>query len=273
MPQLDDDDFIDDPQPRRKGRSKRRSQSQGTSAWVIVVIVLAGTGLLMCPCLAALLLPAVQQAREAARRTRSSNHLKQIGLAAHQFHDTFRHFPPKSTEQEIAAGEQLQSWMVDLLPYVDQSPLYQQYARDQLWTDPANRLAVQTVIPAFINPSVPGNPTDANGYAVAHYAANSQYISHLKRHRIQDTLDGTSNTIMAGDVKTGFKPWADPTNSRDPGLGLTGTADSFGSYHMGGVNVLMVDGSVRFLRTEIDPELLKALATPSGNETLSQFAP
>src|SRR5689334_25410189 len=81
--------------------------------------------------LIALLLPAVQQAREAARRTQCKNNLKQIGLALHNYHDTFRLFPPGyvdrngnpnlTPDNDLGPGW---GWAAFLLPYIDQSPLY-----------------------------------------------------------------------------------------------------------------------------------------------------
>lgn len=81
--------------------------------------------------LIALLLPAVQQAREAARRSQCKNHLKQFGLALHNYHDTFGTFPvsgtPTNRDQTGAGccnGAPRISWQVRVLPYMDQSPLY-----------------------------------------------------------------------------------------------------------------------------------------------------
>lgn len=78
--------------------------------------------------LIALLLPAVQQAREAARRTQCKNNLKQLGLAMHNYHDVFNHFPHNSgrwTNGPIAADAIPQwSWLVNILPYLEQAPLY-----------------------------------------------------------------------------------------------------------------------------------------------------
>ncbi|MFN0054259.1 MAG: DUF1559 domain-containing protein, partial [Planctomycetales bacterium] len=73
--------------------------------------------------LAALLLPAVQQAREAARRTQCKNNLHQIGLALHNYHDAFNSFPPAYIPD--ASGRPMHSWRVLILPFLDQAPLYQ----------------------------------------------------------------------------------------------------------------------------------------------------
>ena len=73
----------------------------------------------------ALLLPAVQQAREAARRSTSKNNLKQIGLALHNYHDTFKEFPPGTQPNEKLKPEKRLSWEAKILPFLDQAPLFQ----------------------------------------------------------------------------------------------------------------------------------------------------
>ena len=80
--------------------------------------------------LIALLLPAVQQAREAARRTQCKNNLKQLGLALHNHHDTYQYFPPATSQDQPpfgpAASNWGASWMIYILPYIEQSSLYNQ---------------------------------------------------------------------------------------------------------------------------------------------------
>src|SRR5688572_25470578 len=75
--------------------------------------------------LIALLLPAVQQAREAARRTQCKNNLKQIGLAMHNYHDTYTTLP-LSSSWELGPGDcfALRTWSVRILPYLEQAPLF-----------------------------------------------------------------------------------------------------------------------------------------------------
>jgi len=109
--------------------------------------------------LIALLLPAVQQAREAARRTQCKNNLKQLGLAFHNYHDTFQTFPkPAILGLTVGSGleiRQAASWGTLLLPYLDQGPVYNLYNTNSSPFDPSNVIATETVLNAFLCPSTP----------------------------------------------------------------------------------------------------------------------
>ena len=112
--------------------------------------------------LIALLLPAVQQAREAARRSTCKNNLKQIGLALHNYHESFNVFPPGYVDSSAAAGQGDYSWMAMLLPQVEQAPLYNQLRVGNVSFSanlaiPANLTVMQTPLPAFACPSNPTN--------------------------------------------------------------------------------------------------------------------
>ncbi len=94
--------------------------------------------------LIALLLPAVQQAREAARRTQCKNQMKQLGLALHNYHDTFKSFPTAAINTWVTGQLDWHngSFMISILPYIDQAPLYNGYnfnavARNAGSTNPA----------------------------------------------------------------------------------------------------------------------------------------
>lgn len=114
----------------RKAQARSASRMGFTLIELLVVIAIIAV-------LIALLLPAVQQAREAARRTQCKNHLKQMGLALHNFHDTRNRFPTGGStpwapitytssgaiDDPPAMGA---GWMVQILPYIDQQNLYQQ---------------------------------------------------------------------------------------------------------------------------------------------------
>lgn len=108
--------------------------------------------------LIALLLPAVQQAREAARRTQCRNNLKQIGLAFHNFEGTYGRLPTSLRPPSNVSGSTEQSRvsvLTDLLPYIDQATIYNQYNKGINWNQGTNIPLSQAVIPAFTCPSNP----------------------------------------------------------------------------------------------------------------------
>src|SRR5690242_21124887 len=100
-------------------RSLRRPSRQRSGFTLIELLVVIA----IIAILISLLLPAVQQAREAARRTQCKNNLKQLGLAVFNYHDTFNVFP-MSALLSGGPGGQRQSAFVQILPYMDQAPLW-----------------------------------------------------------------------------------------------------------------------------------------------------
>lgn len=132
---------------------KRRSPIPGfTLVELLVVIAIIGV-------LVALLLPAVQQAREAARRMQCGNHLKQIGLALHNYHDSLRTFP-HGANFPGTGGRKQATWAAAILPFLEQQNVYDKFDWTKDVWDAANVPAVQMVISVFICPS-DGNPGDA----------------------------------------------------------------------------------------------------------------
>jgi prepilin-type N-terminal cleavage/methylation domain-containing protein len=135
------------------------SQLGFTLVELLVVIAIIGV-------LVALLLPAVQSAREAARRMQCTNNLKQQGLALHNFHDTNKAFP--AADQELGTAPSLTpkwtcSWMTHILPYIEQQAVFQNYRFDKTWDDAQTNAAVggpiRTKIKSFMCPSAPAQNT------------------------------------------------------------------------------------------------------------------
>jgi len=106
--------------------------------------------------LVGLLLPAVQQAREAARRSQCQNNLKQIGLALHNYADAHGGFPGTHFYATIDGHWRHNGWAVSILPYLDQAPLFEQYDLNHSFSDEENQDVVKTKLSVFLCPSTPG---------------------------------------------------------------------------------------------------------------------
>jgi prepilin-type N-terminal cleavage/methylation domain-containing protein len=130
-----------------------RSRRNLAFTLVELLVVIAIIGILV-----ALLLPAIQAAREAARRTQCTSNLKQIGLALHNYHDTYRVFPAGNITPGNCCGTLSKAnWAIAILPFVEQQALYERYDHD-LWNedqpiDASGFCVVQQRIPAYECPS------------------------------------------------------------------------------------------------------------------------
>lgn len=300
---------------------------------VELLVVIAIIGLLV-----GLLLPAVQAAREAARRMQCKNNLKQIGLAIHMYHDSFNTLPPAGYEnitrptlkKPFAVGV---SMFGLLLPNIEQPAIYallQSETMDELTVTETKK--IQT----YLCPSSPKENYQQNSktYWLTHYQpilgpdgigpngtpykfvvgngfgcseggysleGGLQIVRFLQRSnwvRIADLVDGTSNTLIVGELSwtdkgaTDKVTWARATsagteskysyaggrNVRYP-INKYGWDDlvgkceqnnrSFGSHHSGGCNFLAADGHVRFESDSMEFSILQALATRAGGEVTS----
>ena len=250
------------------GESLAPARKKGNNTVVVILIAVAGLGVLaMCtlPILIALLLPAVQQARVAARRVASQNNLKMMGLAEHNYASMHTTFTPGGSYGVNDTPHH--SWQTMLLPLIEQQPLYDQIDQSAPWSDPSQRAVFSQKVPFYLDPNQ-GAVTDAEGLALTHYTINANLAGPNKAMKFEEITDGLSNTIMLGEVAAAFVPWGDPSNSRDPALGLGKGPGMFGSNYFGGANILMTDGRVLFLSENVDPAVLKALSTPNGGETV-----
>ncbi|MDX1969480.1 MAG: DUF1559 domain-containing protein [Planctomycetaceae bacterium] len=203
-----------------------------------LLVVIAIIAILM-----ALLLPAVQQAREAARRTQCRNNLKQLGLALHNYAGAYSMFPPGHMDtytDGISAGARHHfGWLTSLLPYVDQQPLYNRidFNRASLTLNVhvnPDFYAVGTIdIPMFVCPSDPVGRSNPN-FAPSNYLGSQGNLcncrdincdglfGHSSYTRLQWITDGTSQTIAIGET---IKSDGDPNTVKDNYI-FTNTAGS-----------------------------------------------
>lgn len=197
-----------------------RTRNGFTLVELLVVIAIIGV-------LVALLLPAVQQAREAARRMQCTNNMKQLGLSLHNYHDTFNALPPAYLYRG-GNGKANYGWAVNILPYIEQASLYDAldpgriplYERYKASATDADKALLQTPIDAYRCPSdVTGKLNNKMKFgSTEHFQiATSNYVCNLGTTAtsklvesngvfygnsflgLKDLIDGTSNTLFIGE--------------------------------------------------------------------------
>lgn len=208
--------------------------------------------------LTGLLLPAVQSARQAARRMQSTNNLRQIMLAILNHESAYRKFPARAiTDNE---GNPLLSWRVAILPYIDEVQLYNEFALDEPW-DSEHNIKLLDRMPATLR-----HP-DANvapNHTVYLAPYGNGYFWELIPNRISAITDGTSNTISFVEVADQYAvPWTKPD---DLDLDEVELLDWF---RQGGSNVSFFDGSVRYISSAIDELVLESALTANGGELMA----
>lgn len=210
-----------------------------------------------------LLLPAVQAAREAARRMSASNNLKQIGLAMHNYHSAYKKLPDRVIRD--GNGNPLLSWRVSILPFIEQQELYGQFHLDEPWDSPHNIKLLEQMPEVYVDPSVVVAP----GHTVFQVPqGDGLMFEETGERRFRDVLDGLSNTIMAVESsRDAAVPWTQPA---DLEFEMTDLLGKTGNTHQGGFHVLMGDGAVIFLTNSIELGLFTALLTRNGKEEIGQ---
>jgi prepilin-type N-terminal cleavage/methylation domain-containing protein/prepilin-type processing-associated H-X9-DG protein len=315
---------------------------------LLVVIAIIGV-------LVALLLPAVQTAREAARRMSCGNHLKQYGIALHNYHDTYNVYPINATGTAGNALPRL-TWQVRILPFMEQKAVFEgvDFKTDQrrvainggtiLWgisppythcpSDPfpkvmpgpraqcnyGGSLGSQNVngvtqtkchpFSVFEQPMPGGNPRFGEMNPINKARVSGLFAFSAVVLRMADVSDGTSNTLMVGEVLPGcqwnndnqagtwINSWGNlfsigggvstitPINEMttcvqsnritdpncNPASGDTMQyAYGFKSRHPGGAQFTFADGSVKFITQNINHQMFQYLGSREGGETLGEF--
>jgi prepilin-type processing-associated H-X9-DG protein len=219
-------------------------------------------GIFGCLFTIAFFLPAVRSARESARRAQCVSNLKCIGLLLHNYHDDQKALPPAAITDK--AGRPLLSWRVAILPYIGGDTLQAKFHLDEPWDSPHNLTLLDRMPSIYACPSDMDRKPGMTGYQ-AIIGPQTAFPPDFKPLRLEDFTDGTSNTILVGETRR-LVPWTKPEDlAFDLTIPLSGLGSHHG-YHNNGFNVLLADGSVKFLKSSINRPTLTSLLTRNGNE-------
>ncbi|WP_373650627.1 DUF1559 domain-containing protein [Schlesneria sp. DSM 10557] len=226
---------------------------------------IVGVVLLVLAVLAAMLIPAVQAARQAARQSQSHCRLKQLGLALHNYQGTYGVFPPAYTVD--AEGKPLHSWRTLILPYLDEQKLYDSIDLAKPWNDRANEPARKTAVGVYQSPWGAEDSTMTPFLAMV---TPESVLRPMQSCKLEDVTDGASMTLMLIEVPTDqMGDWISPGDADDETLRKLASTTTSPSAK--GVGILLVDGSVRNLDYKIPLDQLRALVTVSGHDEAGGF--
>jgi len=266
---------------------------------LLVVIAIIGV-------LVALLLPAVQAAREAARRTQCQNNLRQIGIGLFGYEAAQGDFPIGCVECHfLRPQKKFTSWNVQILPFIEQQQLRQLYDITKPLTHADNIKVAATVISTFLCPSVANEPLVAGFYdtAATDYCGMSGIegldwmdAPEWSKHRLHpqaigvliddwptrpaEIIDGLAHTVIVAESarKTtvsqngstlSLEFWASGTNLMAQWHEVPINQNPQGeiySHHPGQAGVVFCDGHVQFLNESIEQSVLVAILTRAGGE-------
>jgi prepilin-type N-terminal cleavage/methylation domain-containing protein/prepilin-type processing-associated H-X9-DG protein len=267
---------------------------------VELLVVIAIIGILI-----ALLLPAIQAAREAARRGQCANNLRQVGLGILNFEDSNKALPPpyKSNPNH--------SIFIHIFPYMELGTITKTYKFNKAWNATENKTACDTDVAVLVCPSAPGGRQFITDYAVGAEVSNpardvlisANLITKRKNYhglfgpqsvskptRLKDVTDGLSQTWMMFEVSgrpqkyssagmvsgtVSGSRWADrdlnfhvhEVCNTSEMINCSNNNELF-SFHPGGANFLFGDGAVRFHPETINPDIFVSLFTRNAGDLI-----
>ena len=242
--------------------------------------------------LVSLIAPAISAARESASRMTCASRLRQVGVACISYHDSYGFLPDTFRNGPSFPIDSGWGPHAKLLPYIEEQNLYMSLDFDRQTGDWVNRSILQKQVNLFACPS-DGRypqysaylPSLSNSVASINMVFSEPVVADHSETRIAKISDGTSNTFLGGERKiqkfgpvtlcgvladdTAYSPDTQPTlpaiEETRPGSHVT-IHGRFDSYHHGGSQFVMCDGSVRLVANEIDGAAFEAMGSPNLND-------
>ncbi|MEX2027775.1 MAG: DUF1559 domain-containing protein, partial [Pirellulaceae bacterium] len=219
-----------------------------------------------------LIKPAVVSARAAANRTQSTNNLRQMMIGLHTYHDTHASFPPQASRKD---DKKLLSWRVQLLPYLDEQELYDQFHLDEPWDSDHNKKLVAKIPQVFAGQGLTGEQVKKGMTNYLGPVGPKTVFEGEAGCRFADIRDGTSNTIAIVEVAPEHAvQWTKPDDWKvdfsKPFVGLLGKKVE-GKPAPIGFSAALCDGSVRFISSSIGWEILRRLLQKDDGEVVGEF--
>lgn len=202
--------------------------------------------------------------RTSTIRAHCANNLRQIGQALRIYHEKHGSFPPAYVASP--SGMPMHSWRTLILPYMEQTPTYLGYDFHEPWDGPHNQARCEHPIWSYRCP----------WSRVMHNSATTSFVAVVGPHtawpgptgsKLEDFKDGPENTILVVEVADSRIPWAEPHDLCVGQMPVSpGPPGPSGSHPRGGFNALFADGTVRYLRADLDAATYWALLSRDGGE-------
>jgi hypothetical protein len=238
-------------------------QKRSAIEWSFIIGALAATVVFLL-----LLFPSVGRG-PSSPRTQCKNNLKQLALALHNYHERYQCFPPAYIAN--AKGMPMHSWRVLILPFIEQTIIYEQYRFDEPWNGPNNRKLDYPIATFHCQADPKGNQSETSYVAVV---GPDTMFPGDKSTKFDDCKDGPANTILLVEIDNSGIDWKEPRDiAFDDALrGLNRKGQpSLSSPHEGGAHAGLVEGSVRFPENSISAETLRKLLNRNDGPPSVEF--